>query len=73
MHSVEAGFADERYRHERLPQEEWCVLIRDAHPAYNWPKYASPATLRLVPMMRPLGLHVEDEAMSFFQPREFFR
>ena len=25
---------DGRYRRERLPLEQWCVLIRDAHPAY---------------------------------------
>jgi len=31
---------DGRYRHERLPQEQWCVLIRDAHPAYiSWQEY----------------------------------
>ena len=27
-------------RHERLPQEQWHVLIREAHPAYvSWPEY----------------------------------
>jgi hypothetical protein len=31
---------DGRYRHERLPREQWCVLIRDAHPAYiSWQDY----------------------------------
>jgi hypothetical protein len=31
---------DGRYRHERLPQEQWCVLIRDTHPAYiSWQEY----------------------------------
>jgi DNA invertase Pin-like site-specific DNA recombinase len=31
---------DGRVRHERLPQEEWHVLIRDAHPAYiSWLEY----------------------------------
>jgi DNA invertase Pin-like site-specific DNA recombinase len=31
---------DGRTRHERLPQEQWHVLIRDAHPAYiSWPQY----------------------------------
>ena len=33
---------DGRIRHERLPQEQWQVLIRDAHPAYlSWPEYES--------------------------------
>jgi hypothetical protein len=31
---------DGRYRHERLPSEQWSVLIRDAHPAYiSWEDY----------------------------------
>jgi DNA invertase Pin-like site-specific DNA recombinase len=31
---------DGRVRHERLPQEEWHVLIRDAHPGYiSWLEY----------------------------------
>ena len=31
---------DGRIRHERLPQEEWHVLIRDAHPGYiSWLEY----------------------------------
>jgi DNA invertase Pin-like site-specific DNA recombinase len=31
---------DGRVRHERLPQEEWQVLIRDAHPGYiSWREY----------------------------------
>jgi hypothetical protein len=31
---------DGRYRHERLPQEQWSVLIRDTHPAYiSWQEY----------------------------------
>jgi DNA invertase Pin-like site-specific DNA recombinase len=31
---------DGRVRHERLPQEEWQVLIRDAHPGYiSWLEY----------------------------------
>jgi DNA invertase Pin-like site-specific DNA recombinase len=31
---------DGRIRHERLPQAEWLVLIRDAHPAYiSWQEY----------------------------------
>jgi len=31
---------DGRVRHERLPQEQWHVLIRDAHPAYvSWQEY----------------------------------
>ena len=31
---------DGRIRHERLPQEEWRVLIRDAHPGYiSWLEY----------------------------------
>ena len=31
---------DGRARHERLPQEQWHVLIREAHPAYiAWPEY----------------------------------
>jgi DNA invertase Pin-like site-specific DNA recombinase len=29
-----------RVRHERLPQEQWQVLIRDAHPGYiSWEQY----------------------------------
>jgi DNA invertase Pin-like site-specific DNA recombinase len=33
---------DGRIRHERLPQDQWQVLIRDAHPAYiPWPEYES--------------------------------
>ena len=33
---------DGRERHERLPREEWHVLIRDAHPAYiSWLEYES--------------------------------
>jgi len=31
---------DGRTRHERLPQEQWHVLIREAHPAYiSWQEY----------------------------------
>ena len=31
---------DGRQRHERLPREQWHVLIRDAHPAYiSWQEY----------------------------------
>jgi DNA invertase Pin-like site-specific DNA recombinase len=31
---------DGRIRHERLPQAEWHVLIRDAHPGYiSWQEY----------------------------------
>jgi DNA invertase Pin-like site-specific DNA recombinase len=31
---------DGRERHERLPREQWHVLIRDAHPAYiSWQEY----------------------------------
>lgn len=31
---------DGRARHERLPQAQWHVLIREAHPAYvSWPEY----------------------------------
>ena len=31
-----------RVRHERLPQEQWQVLIRDAHPGYiSWERYES--------------------------------
>ena len=31
---------DGRSRHERLPRDQWHVLIRDAHPAYiSWPAY----------------------------------
>jgi hypothetical protein len=31
---------DGRERHERLPQDQWHVLIRDAHPAYiSWQEY----------------------------------
>ena len=31
---------DGRVRHERLPQEEWHALIRDAHPGYiSWQEY----------------------------------
>ncbi|MGH8703150.1 MAG: recombinase family protein, partial [Burkholderiales bacterium] len=31
---------DGRGRHERLPQDQWHVLIRDAHPAYiSWQEY----------------------------------
>ncbi len=31
---------DGRYRHERLPRDQWHVLIRDAHPAYiSWQEY----------------------------------
>src|SRR5438477_4917206 len=31
---------DGRQRHERLPREQWHVLIRDAHPAYiSWQAY----------------------------------
>src|SRR6059036_3696115 len=46
---------DGRYRHERLPQEQWCVLIRDAHPAYiSWQEYeANPQ--RLQESARALG------------------
>jgi DNA invertase Pin-like site-specific DNA recombinase len=33
---------DGRYRHEHLPQDQWQVLIRDAHPAYiSWQEYES--------------------------------
>lgn len=33
---------DGRQRHERLPQEQWQVLIRDAHPGYiSWERYES--------------------------------
>jgi DNA invertase Pin-like site-specific DNA recombinase len=33
---------DGRIRHERLPQDQWQVLIRDAHPAYlSWQEYES--------------------------------
>ncbi len=32
--------ADGRFRHERLPREQWQVLIRDAHPGYiSWQEY----------------------------------
>jgi len=31
---------DGRVRYQRLPQEQWQVLIQDAHPAYiSWPEY----------------------------------
>jgi DNA invertase Pin-like site-specific DNA recombinase len=31
---------DGRQRHERLPRDQWHVLIRDAHPAYiSWQEY----------------------------------
>jgi DNA invertase Pin-like site-specific DNA recombinase len=31
---------DGRYRHEHLPQDQWQVLIRDAHPGYiSWQDY----------------------------------
>lgn len=31
---------DGRQRHDRLPREQWHVLIRDAHPAYiSWQEY----------------------------------
>jgi len=31
-----------RVRHERLPQDQWQVLIRDAHPGYiSWKRYQS--------------------------------
>jgi hypothetical protein len=33
---------DGRYRHEHLPQDQWQVLIRDAHPGYiTWQEYES--------------------------------
>jgi hypothetical protein len=33
---------DGRMRHERLPQDQWLVLIRDAHPGYiSWQEYES--------------------------------
>ena len=33
---------DGRYRHQRLPREQWQVLIRDAHPGYiSWQQYES--------------------------------
>jgi DNA invertase Pin-like site-specific DNA recombinase len=33
---------DQRRRHERLPQDQWQVLIRDAHPGYiSWERYQS--------------------------------
>ena len=33
---------DGRYRHEHLPQDQWLVLIRDAHPGYiSWQEYES--------------------------------
>ncbi len=33
---------DGRYRHERLPQDQWQVLIRDAHAGYiSWQQYES--------------------------------
>jgi DNA invertase Pin-like site-specific DNA recombinase len=33
---------DGRYRHENLTQDQWQVLIRDAHPAYiSWQEYES--------------------------------
>jgi DNA invertase Pin-like site-specific DNA recombinase len=33
---------DGRYRHEHLPQDQWQVLIRDAHPGYiSWQEYES--------------------------------
>ncbi|MBA2244619.1 MAG: recombinase family protein [Gemmatimonadetes bacterium] len=33
---------DGRRRHERLPQEQWEVVIRDAHPGYiSWERYQS--------------------------------
>lgn len=32
--------ADGRFRHERLPREQWQVLIRDAHPGYiSWEEF----------------------------------
>ena len=32
--------SDGHYRHERLPRDQWHVLIRDAHPAYiSWQEY----------------------------------
>ena len=32
--------ADGRFRYERLPREQWQVLIRDAHPGYiSWEEY----------------------------------
>jgi DNA invertase Pin-like site-specific DNA recombinase len=32
--------ADGRFRHERLPREQWLVLIRGAHPGYiSWEEY----------------------------------
>jgi len=32
--------ADGRFRHERLPREQWQVLIRNAHPGYiSWEEY----------------------------------
>ena len=32
--------ADGGFRHERLPREQWQVLIRDAHPGYiSWEEY----------------------------------
>jgi DNA invertase Pin-like site-specific DNA recombinase len=33
---------DGRYRHEHLPQDQWQVLIRDAHPGYiSWQEFES--------------------------------
>jgi DNA invertase Pin-like site-specific DNA recombinase len=35
---------DGRVRHERLPEDQWQVLIRDAHPGYiSWQEYQSNA------------------------------
>jgi DNA invertase Pin-like site-specific DNA recombinase len=35
---------DGRVRHERLPQDQWQVLIRDTHPGYiSWQEYESNA------------------------------
>ncbi|MBZ5500605.1 MAG: recombinase family protein [Acidobacteriia bacterium] len=47
---------DGRYRHEHLPQDEWQVLIRDAHPGYiSWQEYESNLQ----------RLHASAKALSF--------
>jgi len=46
---------DGRTRHERLPQEQWHVLIREAHPAYvSWQEYERNAQ-QLITSARAIG------------------